>query len=154
MLKVGDTVPSFTLKDQHNNEVSLSDFRGQKVLVWFYPKASTPGCTAEGCNLRDHHSTFTSQGIQILGISKDSVKRQSNFAAKHEFPYPLLSDEAGTVVEAFGAWGLKKFMGKEYEGILRSSFLIDEKGDVEQVYAKVKTKTHGEDVLNSLGNEV
>lgn len=152
MLKVGDTVPGFTLKDQNNNDVSLSDFRGQKVLVWFYPKASTPGCTAEGCNLRDHHSTFAAKGIQILGISKDSVKRQSNFAAKFEFPYPLLSDESGTVVEAFGAWGLKKFMGKEYEGILRSSFLIDEKGTVEQVYAKVKTKTHGEDVLNSIGN--
>lgn len=152
MLKVGDTVPGFTLKDQNNNDVSLSDFRGQKVLVWFYPKASTPGCTAEGCNLRDHHSTFAAKGIQILGISKDSVKRQSNFATKFEFPYPLLSDESGTVVEAFGAWGLKKFMGKEYEGILRSSFLIDEKGTVEQVYAKVKTKTHGEDVLNSIGN--
>jgi len=152
MLKVGDTVPEFTLKDQNNNDVSLSDFLGQKVLVWFYPKASTPGCTAEGCNLRDHHSTFAAKGIQILGISKDSIKRQSNFATKFEFPYPLLSDEAGTVVESFGAWGLKKFMGKEYEGILRSSFLIDEEGKVEQVYAKVKTKTHGEDVLNSIGN--
>ena len=88
MLKVGDTVPGFTLKDQNNNDVSLSDFRGQKVLVWFYPKASTPGCTAEGCNLRDHHSTFAAKGIQILGISKDSVKRQSNFATKFEFPIP------------------------------------------------------------------
>ena len=112
MLKVGDTVPGFTLKDQNNNDVSLSDFRGQKVLVWFYPKASTPGCTAEGCNLRDHHSTFAAKGIQILGISKDSVKRQSNFATKFEFPYPLLSDESGTVVEAFGAWGLKNSWGK------------------------------------------
>ena len=150
MLQVGDQVPPFTLQDQNGNQVSLADFKGQKVLVWFYPKASTPGCTTEGCNLRDNHEAFTTKGIQILGISKDSVKRQSNFATKYEFPYPLLADTEGTVVESFGAWGLKKFMGKEYEGILRSSFLIDEQGSIEQVYAKVKTKSHGVDVLASL----
>ena len=150
MLSVGDKAPEFSLQDQDDNTVSLTDFKGKKVLVWFYPKASTPGCTAEGCNLRDHASEFDQQGVQIIGISKDSVKRQKNFATKHEFPYPLLADESGGTVEAFGAWGEKKFMGRVFDGILRSSFLIDEHGMVEKVYAKVKTKTHGEDVLADL----
>ena len=150
MLQTGDKAPEFTHLDQDGNTVSLTDFRGQKVLVWFYPKASTPGCTAEGCNLRDHQQSFLDKSIQIIGISKDSVRRQKNFATKYEFPYPLLADEEGTTVEAFGAWGRKKFMGKEFDGILRSSFLINEEGVIEQVYAKVKTKTHGEDVLASL----
>ena len=150
MLSVGDKAPDFNLQDQDDNTVSLSDFKGQKVLVWFYPKASTPGCTAEGCNLRDHSAEFVEKNIQIIGISKDSVKRQKNFATKYEFPYPLLADESGATVEAFGAWGEKKFMGRVFDGILRSSFLIDENGVIEKVYAKVKTKTHGEDVLADL----
>ena len=127
--------------------VSLSDFAGKKVLVWFYPKASTPGCTAEGCNLRDNHAGFAEQNVEIIGMSMDSVRRQKNFATKQEFPYRLLSDESGETIKAFGAWGRKKFMGREYDGILRSSFLIDEQGVIERVYAKVKTKTHGADVL-------
>ena len=150
MLKSGDMAPEFSLLDHDGSTVALSDFRGQKVLVWFYPKASTPGCTAEGCSLRDHTSELQARGVVILGISKDSVARQKKFATKHDFPYLLLSDESGQTVEAFGAWGPKKFMGREYEGILRSSFLIDEKGMVEKVYSKVKTKTHGSDVLADL----
>ncbi len=150
MLNVGDQAPDFKLLDQHGKETTLKDYRGSKVLVWFYPKASTPGCTNEGCNLRDNHEEFSAKGVKILGISKDSVKRQHNFATKYNFPYPLLADEQGTVIEAFGAWGRKKFMGKEYDGILRSSFLIDENGKIEQVWAKVKTKTHGDDVLATL----
>lgn len=150
MLQPGDNAPDFSLQNQEGETVQLSDFRGQKVLVWFYPKASTPGCTAEGCSLRDHSETLRDKGVVILGISKDSVKRQKNFATKHEFPYSLLSDEQGTTIEAFGAWGPKKFMGREYEGILRSSFLIDEDGQIEKVYSKVKTKTHGSDVLADL----
>ena len=150
MLQAGDKAPEFSLQNQEGETVQLSDFRGQKVLVWFYPKASTPGCTAEGCSLRDHAAPLLDKGVAILGISKDSVKRQKNFATKHEFPYSLLSDEEGSTIEAFGAWGPKKFMGREYEGILRSSFLIDEEGQIEKVYAKVKTKTHGADVLAEL----
>ncbi len=150
MLKAGDKAPEFTLLDQEGLDVSLSDFRGQKVLVWFYPKASTPGCTAEGCNLRDHHDALGAEGVHILGMSKDSVKRLKNFATKYDFPYRLLSDPEGTTIEAFGAWGRKKFMGREYDGILRSSFLIDGQGTIERVYAKVKTKTHGADVLADL----
>ena len=150
MISVGDKAPQFTLDDQDGNPVSLADFRGGKVLVWFYPKANTPGCTAEGCSLRDHAAEFSEQGITILGMSKDSVRRQKNFAVKHDFPYRLLADPSGATIEAFGAWGLKKFMGREFDGILRSSFLIDEAGVIEQVYAKVKTKTHGADVLANL----
>ena len=150
MLKVGDRAPEFTLTDPHGLSVSLSDLRGQKVFVWFYPKASTPGCTAEGCTLRDAHAEFTAKGILVLGISKDTVRKQKNFGTKYDFPYQLLSDPEGEVVEAFGAWGPKKFMGREYDGILRSSFLIDESGVVERVYAKVRTKTHAADVLADL----
>ncbi|MEC7985488.1 MAG: thioredoxin-dependent thiol peroxidase [Myxococcota bacterium] len=150
MLNVGDSAPSFTLKDQNGTDVSLSDFKGKKVFVWFYPKASTPGCTVEGCTLRDSQSAFDAKDIVILGISMDSVRRQKNFATKQNFPYQLLADTEGTVVRAFGAWGPKKFMGKEYDGILRSSFLIDEQGNIEKVWDKVRTKTHATDVLGEL----
>ena len=147
MYQVGDSVQDFTLPNHLGEMVTLSSFLGQKVLVWFYPKASTPGCTAEGCSLRDNFSDLSDANLVVLGISKDSVQRQSNFVNKHNFPYSLLADTEGVVVEAFGAWGPKKFMGREYEGILRSSFLINEEGIVEHVFSKVKTKTHGEDVL-------
>ena len=151
MLKVGDQAPAFTLNDQDGNAVSLSDFAGRKVLIWFYPKANTPGCTAEGCTLRDESAAFETKGVEILGISMDSVRKQKNFATKHDFPYRLLSDPEGEAIHGFGAWGRKKFMGKEYDGILRSSFLIDERGVIEKVFAKVKTKSHATDVLAELG---
>ena len=150
MLNVGEPAPDFTHLDQDGNEVSLADFRGSKVLVWFYPKASTPGCTAEGCNIRDNYAAFVDAHVKVVGISKDSVKRQKNFATKQNFPYPLLSDEEGTTVTAYGAWGTKKFMGRVFDGILRISYLIDEEGKVAQVFGKVKTKTHGADVLAGL----
>ena len=150
MLTVGDKAPKFSLLDQNGEETNLSDFEGKRLLVWFYPKASTPGCTAEGCNLRDHYDAFEAKGVDIVGISMDSVKRQSNFATKKSFPYKLLADESGEVTKAFGAYGRKKFMGREYDGILRSSFLIGPDGVIEKVYDKVKTKTHGEDVLGDL----
>lgn len=152
MYEVGDTVRDFTLPNQNGENITLSQFKGQKVLIWFYPKASTPGCTAEGCSLRDNFEALTDKNVVVLGISKDTVKRQSNFVKKHSFPYDLLADTEGIVVEDFGAWGPKKFMGKSYEGILRTSFLIDEKGVVEQVIRKVKTKTHGTDILSLLKN--
>jgi peroxiredoxin Q/BCP len=150
MLNVGDKAPSFTLCDQHGESVALNDFLGKKVLLWFYPKASTPGCTAEGCNLRDNHEALTNKNVTILGMSKDSVRRQKNFATKQEFPYQLLADETGATIEAYGAWGPKKFMGREFDGILRISYLIDESGTISNVYAKVKTKTHGDDILAGL----
>ena len=147
MLKRGDNAPEFSLLDQNGKTCNLKDYQGKKVLVWFYPKASTPGCTAEGCSLRDTQELLSENNIVVLGISMDSVKRQKNFATKHSFPYALLSDTEGVVVRAFGAWGPKKFMGKEYEGILRSSFLIDEHGKIAHVFSKVKTKIHGQEVL-------
>ena len=150
MLTVGEQVPDFNLLDQDGNQTTLADFAGKRFLVWFYPKASTPGCTAEGCNLRDHHGAFLDRGVEIVGISMDSVKRQKNFATKQNFPYKLLADESGEITKAFGAFGPKKFMGREYEGILRSSFLVGPTGTVEKVYGKVKTKTHGADVLAEL----
>ena len=150
MYAVGDTVQDFTLPNQNGEMITLSQYRGKKVLVWFYPKASTPGCTAEGCSLRDHFEDLSNKDVVVLGISMDAVKKQSNFVKKHNFPYDLLADTEGVVVRAFGAWGPKKFMGKSYDGILRSSFLIDEKGVVQEVISKVKTKTHGSDILELL----
>ena len=150
MYAVGDTVKDFTLPNQNGEMITLSQYRGKKVLVWFYPKASTPGCTAEGCSLRDNFEDLSSKDVVVLGISMDTVKRQANFVKKHNFPYDLLADTEGVVVKAFGAWGPKKFMGRSYEGILRYSFLIDEQGVVQEVISKVKTKTHGADILGLL----
>ena len=150
MLSAGDKAPNFSLLDQHGDVTNLSDYEGKRFLVWFYPKASTPGCTAEGCSLRDHYGEFEKKGVDVIGISMDSVKRQSNFATKQSFPYKLLSDETGEITKAFGAYGRKKFMGREYDGILRSSFLVGPDGVIEKVYDKVKTKTHGQDVLTDL----
>ena len=147
MYAVGDTVQDFTLPNQKGEMITLSQYRGKKVLVWFYPKASTPGCTAEGCSLRDNFDDLSNKDVVVLGISMDSVKKQANFVNKHNFPYDLLADTEGVVVRAFGAWGPKKFMGRSYDGILRSSFLIDENGVVQEVISKVKTKTHGSDIL-------
>ncbi|EPR73635.1 Thiol peroxidase, Bcp-type [Winogradskyella psychrotolerans RS-3] len=146
-LKVGDKAPDFTAKDELGNTVSLSDYKGKKLVVFFYPKASTPGCTAEACNLNDNYERFKTQGYEILGVSADSAKRQSNFKNKYEFQYPLLADEDKAVIEAFGVWGPKKFMGKEYDGIHRTTFIIDENGVIEDVISKVKTKAHAEQIL-------
>ena len=147
-LKVGDKAPDFTALDQDGNTVNLSDYAGKKLVVFFYPKASTPGCTAEACNLSDNYERFASLGYDILGVSADSTKRQSNFRNKFEFPYPLLADEDKTVINAFGVWGPKKFMGKEYDGIHRTTFVIDEEGILEQVITKVKTKDHAAQILD------
>ncbi len=146
-LKVGDKVPNFTTTDQDGNQVSLSDFTGKKLIVFFYPKASTPGCTAEACNLRDNHKELQDQGYTLLGVSADSEKRQKNFATKYEFPFQLLADEDHSVINAFGVWGLKKFMGKEYDGIHRKTFKVDEQGIVTEVIDKVKTKDHAAQLL-------
>jgi len=147
MLKAGDKVPEFSSKDQDGNPVSLSDYRGKKLIVFFYPRANTPGCTAEACNLRDNYAELQSQGYELLGVSEDSEKKQSNFRNKYEFPFPLLADENHTVIDAFGVWGPKKFMGKEYDGLHRTTFLINEEGVVDRVIEKVKTKDHAAQIL-------
>ena len=125
-LKIGDKAPDFQAKDQDGNSISLNDYKGKKLVLFFYPKASTPGCTVEACNLSDNYERFKSLGYDILGVSADSAKRQSNFKNKYNFPYPLLADEDKAVINVFGVWGPKKFMGREYDGIHRTTFIIDE----------------------------
>ena len=149
-LKQGDTVPSFTSKDEQGNTISLSDYKGKKLVVFFYPKASTPGCTVEACNLRDNYEALQSKGYELLGVSADSAKRQSNFKNKHEFPFPLLADEDKTVINAFGVWGPKKFMGRAYDGIHRMTFIVGENGVVDRVIEKVKTKDHAAQILGDI----
>ena len=146
-LQTGDKAPNFEAKDQDGNVIRLEDYKGTKLVVFFYPKASTPGCTAEACNLKDNYQTFEKQGFKVLGVSADSPKKQQNFKNKYELPYPLLADEDRSVIEAFGVWGPKKFMGKEYDGIHRTTFVIDEEGIISEVISKVKTKDHAAQIL-------
>ena len=146
-LKVGDKVPGFSAADQDGNTVNLSDYQGKKLIGFFYPKASTPGCTAEACNLRDNYQELKKQGYELLGVSADSQKRQANFKNKYDFPFPLLADEDHNVINTFGVWGPKKFMGREYDGIHRKTFVIDENGVVVKVIDKVKTKDHAAQLL-------
>ena len=147
-LKIGDKAPDFSALDEKGNQVSLTDYKGKKLVLFFYPKASTPGCTVEACNLRDNYQSFLAKGYDVLGVSADSAKRQQNFINKNELPFPLLADEDKSVIEAFGVWGPKKFMGREYDGIHRTTFVIDENGLIEEVIAKVKTKDHTNQILN------
>ena len=146
-LKVGDKAPDFTSIDQDGNTISLSDYKGKKLVLFFYPKANTPGCTLEACNLSDNYERFVSQGYDVLGVSADSQKRQSNFRNKFKFPYPLLADEDKAVINAFGVWGPKKFMGRTFDGIHRITFVIDENGVIEDIITKVKTKAHTDQIL-------
>jgi thioredoxin-dependent peroxiredoxin len=146
-LKVGDQAPNFSAKDQNGKTHTLQDYKGKKLVVFFYPKASTPGCTAEACNLRDNWERFKTDGFEILGVSADSQKRQQNFKDKYDLPFPLLADEDKEVINAFGVWGPKKFMGKEYDGIHRTTFIIDEEGKIFDVISKVKTKDHAAQIL-------
>lgn len=146
-LKTGDKAPDFSGTDQNGKEITLTDFKGKKIVLFFYPKASTPGCTAEACNLQDNIQRFEKQGYQLIGVSADSQKRQTNFAEKNKLSYPLIADEDKTIIEAYGVWGPKKFMGREYDGIHRTTFIIDEKGKIEDIITKVKTKDHANQIL-------
>lgn len=150
MIKVGTQAPSFSLPDQNGVVHSLSDYKGKKVLLYFYPKDDTPGCTTEACNFRDGYTDFQKMGLVILGISKDSVKSHKKFADKFSLPFPLLSDETGEVVDKYESWGKKKFMGREYMGIFRNSFLIDEHGNIAKVYESVKPADHADEVKDEI----
>lgn len=146
-LQKGDKAPNFSAKDQDGNIHTLSDYKGKKLIVFFYPKANTPGCTAEACDLRDNFARFQAGNYALLGVSADSAKAQTSFKNKFDFPFPLLADEDKAVIQAFGVWGPKKFMGKEYDGIHRTTFIIDEKGIIEDIIKEVKTKAHAKQIL-------
>lgn len=147
-LKKGDLAPDIESLDENGNPVKLSDFRGKKVIVFFYPKANTPGCTEEACNLRDNYKVLQEKGYEILGVSADSASKQLNFKSKYEFPFPLLADVNKDLINAFGVWGEKKFMGRTFDGIHRKTFIIDEKGIIKGVIDKVKTKDHAAQILD------
>lgn len=150
-LSVGAAAPAFTLEDQAGDRVSLKDYRGRKaVVLYFYPKAMTPGCTAQACGLRDAKRRLDRLGAAALGVSPDPPRRLKRFEEKESLNFRLLSDEDHAVAERYGVWGLKKFMGREYMGVLRTTFVIDREGRVARVIDKVNTKTHHEDVLEVL----
>ena len=150
MLKIGSKAPEFHLSDQDGETINITDFKGQKVLLWFYPKASTPGWTIQGQGLRDEFKKFEKFNTVIIGMSADSVKAQNNFSTKQEFQYQLLSDPDKEIMRSYKAIGMKKMYGREYEGILRIAYLIDEDGKIEKAYEKVSPKTHAEEVLKDL----
>lgn len=149
-IEIGSIAPEFTLANQHDLKVSLSDNRGRVVIVYFYPKASTPGCTTQACGLRDSLEQLLAANVVVLGVSPDSPPKLRKFHDKYHLNFDLLSDESHRVAESYGAWGMKKFMGKEYMGILRSTVIIDEVGVVAGVIKKVNTKTHHDDLLHWL----
>lgn len=147
ILKEGDKAPRFKGLDQHGNTVKLSDFKGKKLVIYFYPKDATPGCTVQACNLRDNYKLLLDKGIAILGVSVDSVKSHDKFAKKYDLPFSLLADVDRTMVEAYQVWGPKKFMGISFIGITRTSYLIDENGRIQHIIKKPKTKKHSEEIL-------
>lgn len=147
MLEIGNRMPDFSAADQNGNIVKSADLIGKKTVVYFYPKANTPGCTAEACSLRDNYERFLALGYNVIGISKDSVKAQKNFSDKYALPFPLLADTDALIIKAFGAWGKKKLYGKTYEGILRKTFIFNENGILEEIIDKVNTKNHAEQIL-------
>ena len=150
-LKIGDKAPEFTLKDSFDNEISLSDFKGKKVIIYFYPKDNTPGCTKEACNFKENWDVFQKNNVKILGISKDNSASHQKFIEKFDLPFILLTDPVPCQVAAkYDSYGLKKFMGKEYMGMIRNTFLIDSQGNIEKIYSKVKAAIMADHVINDL----
>ncbi len=149
-LTIGDKAPDFKGLDTKGNELTLSSFSGKNLIIYFYPKDDTPGCTAEACDLRDNYNMWLEKGYAVVGVSPDSVASHQKFITKYTLPFPLISDTEKTIIKAFGAWGIKKMYGKEYEGLLRTTFLIDGKGIIQQIFNKVKTKEHTQQILKTL----
>ncbi len=149
-LKIGHAAPEFCSKDQDGNDVCLKDFSGKRVVLYFYPKDNTPGCTVQACNIRDNYSSILGENIVILGVSADDEKKHLKFIEKFDLPFPLLADVDKTMLNLYGVWGEKKFMGKTYDGIHRTTFIIDENGVIEDIILKVKTKIHTEQIRESL----
>lgn len=146
-LEVGDKAPDFQVKDQNGKQVQLKDFEGCKLILYFYPKDNTPGCTKQACNLRDNYKRMQKQGYKILGVSADSAKKHQKFIDKYDLPFPLVVDEDKELIEKYGCWGKKKFMGRTFNGILRTTFVINEKGIIEDIIRKVKTADHSAQIL-------
>jgi peroxiredoxin Q/BCP len=153
MLEIGQPAPKFTLQDQNSSSIELDSFKGKKTLIYFYPRASTPGCTTQACALRDTKAELNALNVVVLGISPDTPKKLTNFINKQKLNFTLLADEDHAVCEKYHVWQLKKFMGKENMGVVRTSFLIDENGNLEHIFNKFKTKDHHEVVLNYLQNK-
>ncbi len=149
-LKAGDKAPKFSGVNENGEKVALKDFKGKKLILFFYPKDNTPTCTVEACNLRDNYSMLKKKGYALLGVSPDSQKKHQNFINKFDLPFPLLSDTELETTKAFNVWGPKKFMGKEFDGLHRTTFVIDEKGKIEQVITKVKSKDHAAQILEDV----
>lgn len=147
MLKKGDVAPHFSGIDQNGNEVNLKQFSGKKLVIYFYPKDDTPGCTKEACNLRDNHQALLDQGFAVVGVSPDNEASHKKFAGKYNLPFPLIADPGLEIIKAYGAWGKKSMYGKEYEGLLRTTFIINEHGIVDQVIEKVKTDNHANQIF-------
>ena len=148
-LKEGDIAPEFKGVIENGTEVSLSDYRGKKLVLYFYPKDSTPGCTAQACNLTENQKKLKGAGFEILGVSADTVKKHQNFISKYNIGFSLIADEEKEIIKSYQVWGPKKFMGKEYEGIHRTTFIISDEGKIEKVFRKVKTKDHTNQILES-----
>ena len=152
MLKEGSTAPAFTTKDAEGRTVRLKDFRGQKVVLYFYPKDDTPGCTKEACSFRDTFADFRKQGINVLGISTDNETSHQKFVKKYKLPFTLLTDTGHAIADAYGTYGQKKFMGRTYMGVKRTTFLINEKGKIKKIFEKVKPDEHAGEVLQAFGD--
>lgn len=146
-LKVGDKAPNFSELNEANEKISLKDYKGKKLILFFYPKDNTPTCTVEACNLRDNYAVLQKEGYELLGVSPDSPKKHTNFINKFDLPFPLLADTELNVLNAYGVWGPKKFMGRKFDGVHRTTFVIDEKGKIAQVIEKVKSKDHAGQIL-------
>jgi thioredoxin-dependent peroxiredoxin len=149
-LKVGDKAPDFNITDQEGKLHSISDYKGKKIILYFYPKDLTPGCTVESCDLRDNYNELKKKGFEVIGVSADTEKRHKNFIKKFNLPFSLLADTQKEVLNKYGVWGEKKFMGRTYDGIHRTTFVIDENGIIEKIITKVKTKNHTQQILNEL----
>lgn len=149
-LKEGDTAPEFTGVNENGEEISLSDYRGKKLILFFYPKDNTPTCTVEACNLRDNYSDLKDKGFELLGVSPDSKRKHQNFIKKFSLPYPLLADTEQEVLNKYGVWGEKQMFGKKYMGVFRTTFVIDEKGVIEKIFTKVKSAEHTEQILEAI----
>lgn len=152
LLEVGSTAPDFVFTDLDGVTKKLSDLRGKRVILYFYPKDDTPGCTAQACNLRDAIHSFESADIRIIGVSMDSEKKHNRFKEKYQLPFVLIPDTDKKIIESYGVWGQKKFMGREYEGILRTTYIIGVNGEIEHIIDKVKTKAHSEQINELLNN--